>query len=155
MQHQIYFCNILMKHMQHTYETHETYGCNMCSSTCWLPPNGGSLMRSSTPEWRLMLRSGVEVADVEVVSSMDLGRGVVGGWNSAATGGASPGGGARSGAAQARVGSVPRAEQAGNAGGDGVGECGVRPSGRTPYRYHRSIYNNLTTVSPFAQAFAT
>jgi len=51
--------------------------------------------------------SGAEVAGVELVSSMDLGRGVVGGWNSAATGGASLGGGARSGAAQARAGSVP------------------------------------------------
>ena len=27
MQHQIYFCNIKMKQ-------HETYDCNMCSSTC-------------------------------------------------------------------------------------------------------------------------
>ena len=34
MQHQIYFCNIQMKYMQHISETHETYGCNMCSSTC-------------------------------------------------------------------------------------------------------------------------
>jgi hypothetical protein len=34
MQIQIYFCNIKMKHMQHTSETHKTYRCNMCSSTC-------------------------------------------------------------------------------------------------------------------------
>ena len=32
MQHQIYFCNIQIKRMQHTSETPETYGCNMCSS---------------------------------------------------------------------------------------------------------------------------
>jgi hypothetical protein len=37
MQHQIYFCNIQIKHMQYTYEMHETYGCNICSSTCFPP----------------------------------------------------------------------------------------------------------------------
>jgi hypothetical protein len=37
MQHQIYFCDIQMKHNQHTYETHETYGCKVCSSTCCRP----------------------------------------------------------------------------------------------------------------------
>ena len=37
MQQHIYFCNIQMKHMQRTSETHETYGCNMCSSTYYCP----------------------------------------------------------------------------------------------------------------------
>jgi hypothetical protein len=34
MQHQIIFCNVQMKHMQHISKTHKTCSCNMCSSTC-------------------------------------------------------------------------------------------------------------------------
>jgi hypothetical protein len=37
MQHQIYFCKIHIKHMQHKSKTHETYSCNMCLSTCCHP----------------------------------------------------------------------------------------------------------------------
>jgi hypothetical protein len=37
MQHQIYVSNIQMKHMQHTSKMYETYGCSMCSSTCYRP----------------------------------------------------------------------------------------------------------------------
>jgi hypothetical protein len=37
MQHQIYFCDIQMKHNQHTYKTHKIYGCKVCSSTCCHP----------------------------------------------------------------------------------------------------------------------
>jgi hypothetical protein len=51
MQHQIYFCHIQIKHTQCTSETNETYGCNMCSSTC-------------CPQWTLIdaeLDAGTEV----------------------------------------------------------------------------------------------
>jgi hypothetical protein len=51
MQHQIYCCNIHMEHMQHTSETLETYGCNMCSSTC-------------CPQWTLV--------DAELDAGMEL-----------------------------------------------------------------------------------
>jgi hypothetical protein len=53
----IYFCNIHIKHLQHsdeTFETLETYFCNICfqrvMSPCCLDES-----RSSTPPWRMEL----------------------------------------------------------------------------------------------------
>jgi hypothetical protein len=57
MQHQICFCNIHMKHMQHTYGRHEIYCCNMCSSTCYTTmeahSRGARSSRSPTVDGRM------------------------------------------------------------------------------------------------------
>jgi hypothetical protein len=45
------------------------------TSTYCLDENGGSSTRSLTSAWSLMLRSGAEVADVELVDGTNLGRG--------------------------------------------------------------------------------
>ena len=68
----INFCDIDIQHLQHT-ETLETYYCNSAFSvaSAWT----GSLTRSSMLIWSSKSWSGVEVASVEIVDGMDLGRG--------------------------------------------------------------------------------
>jgi hypothetical protein len=63
-----------------TSETLETDACNMGFQAqhllaVWTKMEASSSMQSSTPAWRSMLRSGAEVADVELVGSTDLGKG--------------------------------------------------------------------------------
>jgi hypothetical protein len=64
----IYFCNINLKHLQHTYETFETYVCNIRFQrnmdewrgelARWRRPCGTSMSRQAMRWWAVTAASG-------------------------------------------------------------------------------------------------
>ena len=94
--------------------------------------------------WMEHGRNGRRESGSELASAWCVGLAVHG-----AGGAAGARAGARAGAAQTRMGSVPRAERAGDVGKGGVGKCGVHQSGRTlygPVHFAEKISQNTVPI---------
>ena len=136
----IYFCNIHMKQLQHTYkisETLETQACNMCFQAqhllaAWTKMEARQL---GARRWRGVRCHGV--ARRLLVWSLSAARTTtagpaVGGWSAATTGGASPSRGTRCERWRRERGWGPsheqRVERAGDEGGGSTSDGGVCPA---------------------------